>query len=409
MGKDDEKKNIHGEVGAFLEKKSKNDLKIDISVEKTNKKDNKTNDDKKDNKTNDDKKEKKTKKDNKTNDDKKEKETKKDNETNEDNDDEKEPSKHEKLEAVKKLEHEADMAMRDSKNYIPLESNVYLEMDAYVDMVANGFSYGTLLEGAGGTGKTWRVVNRLQGIDYAYTDSFTTPQAFYIWMYKNRNAEVLVVDDVAGFMNNDKVLAFLKGALWDVNGERVLHYMTTKPMQDEEGNFVPQAFAISARMIIITNKLNRKNPHINAVLTRVNYARVEIDHDELMNIIEQVAKKSHPDLSIKERMEVFDFLKENTSDANADLNIRSLIKCFQHYRYSKEREEPGLWKKLAQISILQKNPHLMVVEQLLNDPKFKTDIEKVAEFKRLTGKSRATFFRYQTQLKLAGDPLNQPA
>ncbi len=315
----------------------------------------------------------------------------------------------EKIERIKKVREKEKKIEKEwmHRKHKDLNSDVYIEMDAFVDMVAEGISYGTIIEGRGGTGKTWRVINRLHDVEYAYTDSFTTPQAFYIWLYRNRDKEVLVVDDVAGFMNNNKVLAFLKGALWEVNGERILHYMTTKPMQDEYGNFVPNAFRLSARMIIITNKLNKKNPHLNAVVTRVNYCKVEIDHAELMNILKQVAKKDFPDLSYEDRMEVYEFINKNTSNANNDLNIRSLIKCFQHKRYSKRINNPDLWKRLAMLNIINKNPILVTVEELISNPKFGTEGERVAEFENRTGRSRATYFRMKEQLKHAGDSLKE--
>lgn len=305
--------------------------------------------------------------------------------------------KAEKIKKVKKEEQKVEDNLKDI-HVEQLVSNVYLEMDAYTEMVAKGISFGAIIEGPGGTGKTWRILENLKDIDYAYTDSFTTPAAFYVWMYKMRNKEVLIVDDIAGFMTNEKVLAFLKGGLWEVNGRRIIHYMTTKPLQDENGEFVPNTFILSARMIIITNKLNRKNPHLQAVVTRVNYCKVEIDFDELMNIFEQIVKKDYPGLSEAERWEVYEYIKTNTSETNIQLNIRSLIKCFQQRVYSKNIKNPELWKRLAMISILQKNPNLVIVEEIEKNPDFKTVEEKVGEFKRRTGKARATYFRLKEQL-----------
>jgi hypothetical protein len=324
-------------------------------------------------------------------------------------DDTKKTKAEEKAEKIKKVREQEHTVEEDLKkmHVEQLVSDVYLEMDAYVEMVAKGISFGTIIEGPGGTGKTYRILNNLKDVDYAYTDSFTTPAAFYIWMYKNRNKEVLIVDDVSGFMNNEKILAFLKGGLWEVNGKRILHYMTTKPLQDENGEYVPNTFILSARMIIITNRLNKKNPHLNAVITRVNYCKVEIDFDELMNIFEQIVKKDYPGLTLEERMEVYEFIKKNTSESNVSLNIRSLIKCFQQYVYSKNIKSPDLWKRLTMISILQKNPNLVIVEEIENDPKLTTVDAKVKEFGKRTGKSRATYFRLKEQLNQFGDNLKE--
>lgn len=318
----------------------------------------------------------------------------------------KEEIKLEKIHKAKAKEEEVDKQLRESK-IENLSSSCYMEMDNYVGMVKTGSAYGCVIEGPGGIGKTWRIINLLQDVEYAYTDSFTTPQALYCWLYANRNKEVLIVDDVIGILDNAKALGFLKGGLWPVgeDNNRIIHYMTTKPMQDENGNYVPNAFVLNARMIIITNKLNRKNPHLNAILTRINSCRVEIDYEEMINIMEQVCKKDYHGLSPDERTEVLNFIQDNTSEANDDLNIRTLIKCFQQKVYSKRINKPELWKQLAMMSILQKNPALIVIEELLNDPSFETDEQRIVEFKKKTGRSRATWFRYKDELKTSGDKL----
>jgi len=301
-------------------------------------------------------------------------------------------------EAQRKAE-ETDDLLRHAK-IDNIDSSCYTEMDTYVGMVKTGAAYGAILEGPGGVGKTWRVIKELEDVEYAYTDSFSTPQALYIWLYKHRDEDVLVVDDVANFLDNIKVLSMLKGGLWNVGDKstRIIHYMTTKPMQDEEGNYVPTSFILNARLIIITNFLNKKNPHLNAIVSRVNHCVVDIPYDELMRIMEQVAKKDYPDLTLAERMEVFKYLKENTSSATEMLNIRTLIKCFQQKVYSKRIDQPDLWKHLMTLSILKKNPKLILVEELIKDTHYGTEDARIKEFIKQTGASRSTYFRLKEQL-----------
>jgi len=110
---------------------------------------------------------------------------------------------------------------------------------------------------------------------------------------------------------------------------------------------------------------------------------------------------------LDERMEVFKYMKENTSEVNDDLNIRSLIKCFQQYLYSKKIKSPDLWKRLAMLNIIQKNPDLVVVQELLENPELITEDMKMAEFNKITGKSRATYFRLKDQLRQVGDKLKK--
>lgn len=306
-----------------------------------------------------------------------------------------------KIREVERLSEETMGRMRAAK-IEDIDNPCYMEMDAYIDMVRLGIAYGAVVIGEGGIGKTWRVIKHLEGVDYAYTDSYTTPQALYIWLWKNRDKEAVVVDDCANFLDNLKVLAMLKGGLWNVgeHENRIVNYMTTKPMQDAEENYVPQSFILGARMIILTNNINKKNPHIMAVLSRVNSCTVDIPYEELMNILEQVAKKNYIGLSADERMEVYEYLAENTSESTESLNIRTLIKCFQQRVYSKKIKQPDHWKKLIMLSILKKNPSLVLVEQLVKDQSFKNEEERIKNFEAKSGRSRATYFRMKEQLQL---------
>jgi hypothetical protein len=98
-------------------------------------------------------------------------------------------------------------------------------------------------------------------------------------------------------------------------------------------------------------------------------------------------------------MEVYGYLKQNTSSSTESLNIRTLIKCFQQKVYSKRIGKPDLWKDLMMLSILKKNPKLIIVEELINDKTYKNEEARMKEFIKQTGASRSTYFRLKEQLK----------
>jgi hypothetical protein len=145
---------------------------------------------------------------------------------------EKKTEKEIKNEQIDKAKEEGNKVLNKLReiNYSELISTCYTEMDAYIDMTARKISNGCIIEGSAGTGKTYRALARCKNLDFAYLDSFTTPQALYIWLYLNRDKDIVVIDDVAGFFKNDKVLAFLKGGLWaiekDNKGKPSLNYCT---------------------------------------------------------------------------------------------------------------------------------------------------------------------------------------
>lgn len=307
-----------------------------------------------------------------------------------------EESKKDDLSKVKEEEQKIFDSMKSMVDYTELASDCYTEMDSYVSMVANKISFGALIEGMGGTGKTYRTIKQCRSLDMAYTDSYTTPASFYIWLYKNRDKDVLIIDDCAGLFSNDKILAFLKGALWEVSGKRIVNYMTTKHLEDEEGRTIPSTCEINARIIIITNALNKKNPHVNAVLSRINYCYVDIPRDELLSILSKIAEIPYDNLSEKERMECLQYLIENTSESNTDLNIRTLFKLFQFKIHAKQIKNAEFWKVLAN-KILKKDDFLVLVESLEKNKQL-TVQEKVSKFQEITKKSRATYFRLKERI-----------
>ena len=95
--------------------------------------------------------------------------------------------KNEKIKTIKGKENEIFKALRVD-NYKGLVSNCYSELDVNTDMVIQGISYGFIAEGKGGTGKTFRILNRctseLGEDEVAYADSFTTPTALYVWLMR---------------------------------------------------------------------------------------------------------------------------------------------------------------------------------------------------------------------------------
>jgi hypothetical protein len=322
----------------------------------------------------------------------------------------KDAEKREKIDAVKSMEKTVYDSLKN-KDYQNLMSNCYTEMDVNVQMVLDKISYGAIVEGKGGTGKTFRILNQcISALDdneerVAYADSFTTPTALYVWLYENRDKDVLILDDCAGLMENAKILAMLKGALWHINDgqTRLLTYMTTKPPKDEYDEPLPRSFEINARIIIITNYLNEDSPHVKAVLSRVNKVVVEVPRTELLLILEQVIKRPYHKLDYAERNETLEYLRGKTDNKTEDLNIRTLLRMMDYRYWAKKNNMGEAWKPLS-LKLLEKEPRMAMVEKLLNDPTFESEEERIDRYVELTGESRPTWYRWkkkvEKQLKL---------
>lgn len=287
-----------------------------------------------------------------------------------------------------------------------LQNPCYMEMDAYIDEVVLGIATGCFIVGPGGIGKSYRAIAKCNKVDYEYLDSFTTPAAFFIFLYENRNKKVVILDDLHALMKDLKVLAMLKGATGPIGDTRICTYATTKPLQDEKGNYVPRNFEMKAGLVILSNELKRGNPHLEAVLSRIQHCVVEVSREELLKIMEQVAEKDYGDLTKSERMEVLDYLIDHTSPLTDDLNLRTLIKCFQHRMLSKETGNKNKWMELIDLSIGKEDPDLICIQELLINKTLLDENARIKQFILKTGKSKSTYYRLKDRLsskvKVAG-------
>lgn len=310
------------------------------------------------------------------------------------------------LEKLRKVKSEEDSFFDTYKNldYESLLTDAYTQLDVAINMVLEKISFGAIIEGSAGIGKTYRVISacsRYKDLKTDYISGFTTPASLFIKMYSKRNYDVLILDDVAQLLSSPKNLAFFKSALWDLKGERWLEYDTTKNLKDEFGELVPRRFKINARIIIITNNLPKSNPDIEAVKSRISYVKIELPHSELLNILRQVAKSYEPTdfkLSESERLECYDFLVANSSECNARLDIRVLVKIFQYKAYSNLIKDPRLWMTWS-LNLLQQDDRLVIVKTLLADKNFDSEEARVTKFFELTGDSRPTYFRLKKKLE----------
>lgn len=315
----------------------------------------------------------------------------------------KEEMKNDSLKRIESEENKVEETMYKIK-YNDLTSSRYKVMDSYVDMVLLKIAYAAIITGRGGTGKTFRVCNfcNKAGVKFKYLNNFVTPQQLYIKCYEYREEPLVIIDDVANFFSDIKNLSLLKAITWDNvgGGLREVSYETTKPMTDMYGRDVPRKFFTNSRYVIITNKIpssKKLKEDIDAVLTRVNVAEVELEREDLLEVFNQIVSKGYSGLAHNECMEVFEYLRDNTSDNSEDLNLRTLFKMFQFRLLSKLRRDEDFWKQLSN-NILNKDPLLVIVHKLVEDNNFVSEKDRIEEFKRITHKSRATYFVLKDKL-----------
>lgn len=300
----------------------------------------------------------------------------------------------EEIQKAEEKEKELQQKWRSSNEWKDsVEKPCYFEMNQYMDMVIAKKSFGCVVNSRGGTGKTYTAITKLKkaGVKFGYLDSFTTPAGLYIFLYENRNADVLLLDDVIGMFEDKKCLSYLKSALWETDGMRVVNNQSSANLKNRYGQILENNFEFNSRIIFLTNYLNIKNPHIKALLTRVNYVEVNVPSKQMLEIMEIIVQKDYENLSLAERKEVFGFIKSTVEESSQDLNLRTLIKAFKLFQHVKDtKQKPEVWTALVKL-MLKKDEKIEFLKQAVNNAE--TVDAQLAKYNELTGEevSRSTF------------------
>ena len=267
-----------------------------------------------------------------------------------------------------------------NKKYKLLELSIKaMEKGAFNLLIARGET---------GMGKTYNILKFLKGndIDFAYIKTYATPLKFYELLYKNRNKQFIVFDDLGG-ISDPKVLGIFKSACWcALNGDREVSYHTTS-RQFKDLN-IPSKFKINAKIILIfNNKIKGFEPITNR--------GVNVDFDftfkEKLSVLEDVKAKANID------DEIMDYVKKHCSEATKNLSIRSLVIL------TNLKEKGFDWEMFAQ-ELLKVDCDTKTLIDLRKKEKVVgantlTLEETFTEWKKITGKSRSTFMRIWAKIK----------
>lgn len=313
----------------------------------------------------------------------------------------KEQKAKEEAEAKKKAEAELKALKEEERKIINewkqqfqpdmiISSPAYFEMEKYIEMICAGFSNFCIIEGAGGLAKTFTanaILRKKLGGEYAYYNSFTSPVAFFNFLYDNSEDKVILIDDTEGIWDNKSIVSILKNAT-EINGDRIISWNSTTSRLEGRNH----TCSFKSRIVLLTNQLPNpeKNPHIEALKTRANYTLLDFSYNEKMDIIKEVSKKDYKELTGEDRKMMYDFIERSTNETTQELSIRTLFKIYHFFLFDKK-----IWKELA-MSILQADKHKEIAYELIQSGKPVKQQE--SEYQQKTGRSRADYYRVKTEI-----------
>lgn len=291
---------------------------------------------------------------------------------------------------VSNISEEVKNEIREQiKNANPKVDEYFRIPKHYVKMIAQSKATSLILLSEGGLGKSHLVLRTLieQELDFAYFNSYSTPMQLYNLLYDNKD-ELIIFDDLEGLLSNETAISILKGALWSTTKKREIHYLSSaKQLGDRKKSFV-----FSGRIIFLLNQFPDKSRIVKSLITRTLYYELNFPYKMRIEIMRQIAEQPYNDLTKEERLKIVDFVEKNSDETTNELNLRTLIKAYQIYSYSKE-----VWEELVK-GLLISNAELVILKRILINPKCTKVKKQIVEFVELTGRHRATFFNWKKKL-----------
>jgi hypothetical protein len=276
---------------------------------------------------------------------------------------------------------EAEMERITSSKTTEELEKLYHKPNEYIKMVASGKEKGLLLYGESSLGKSFRVkkvlgeLGKKEGEDYFIISGHITPLQFFSKLYLARD-KLVVFDDV-NLLENILNLNMLKAALNENSCGRVEYYTTHKMPTG-----VPASFIFTGQVIILLNGMPNDNEHLRAVENRVLTYHLQFSHEEILRILADIAKQHVEGISEAERLEIVDWIGNNTTEATKNLNIRLYQHLVIFYKWNKEE-----WKTLAQDYIKNDEYTLLIIQGL-----------KEKAWCEATGLSRRSYYNYKQKV-----------
>lgn len=284
----------------------------------------------------------------------------------------------------------------------PLEERQEL-LAHHVRLVARKMSHALFCFGSqGGLGKSRTILQTLEqeGCDHVLINSHITPLALYSALFRYRTEEIVFFDDADSMYGSMPHLGLLRSALW--GSPRIVTYGSS---QLPDG--LPTSFETTARFIFAANVVPKRNDAFKAVLSRCDIYQLEASNEEVIEMMRSVAANGFQAITPDDAAMVIDYIAEHADDRQ--LSLRLLGPSLRKLKYARES---GIdWRPLVRSQLQTLGKKNDATKRLDNRTKDYRALEQVirrfpesvadqqTSWSRMTGKSRASFFRTLQRFK----------
>lgn len=296
------------------------------------------------------------------------------------------------LENLRKEEEHTEKEFNKSFQYLKDSKSSFIEKTyfpaiEFIKSVVRGFNNSFIFLGSQGLGKSTITLQTLlkENAKFVYFQGFLTPLQLYKTLYEYREGYILVFDDVSGLISNNYSLSLILSALWSATDKRKVSWNSTTGKLD-----IPTETIFGSRIIFITNKLPNSE-YAELVMSRCLNYEISLNYRQILIMMSEIAKMPHDKFSKEQRLEIVDFIKENTDETTKNFDLRIQKKAENLYLYNKEK-----WKELALILLNKKDSKLALVKKLLLSATYVK--EAVEEYSKMTGDTARNFYYLKNKL-----------
>jgi hypothetical protein len=222
-------------------------------------------------------------------------------------------------------------------------------------------------------GKSFRVIEYLKGkkINFEYLNTYSSPLAFYRFLYENKDKDIIIFDDLHG-TSDPLIKSMFKSACGELsNGTRIVSYNSTTPILEKEG--LPSSFEVNAGIVLIFNEILLG---FEPIINRGVNIKFNFSFKDKITIFEGLVNSEVID------DEVLDYVKSFCNASTRNLSIRTMVML------SRLKKDNYDFKKVA--------------EEILEDNEDILDLMKLDEKEWCDkhGKHRSTFYRLKGKYKI---------
>ena len=262
----------------------------------------------------------------------------------------------------------------------------YKELEFFLDMFKNGNAELLVLESRGGLGKSRLVEETMKEIPHLKILSHVTPMQLYILGYKFKDVPI-IIDDVDGLLSNNQNISLLK-VFCETRETKRISWLSTCGLLREQN--IPLSYETKSKVLILTNDFQTLSKKVGALQDRGWHIIFKPTDEEVLNKINQIKGYLDIDISSNEIREVYSLIEKHSNFC--DFSIRTFIKGLSLYKQCKEKKVS--WKEIL-LQEMGLNNKLILISQCIN--KYDNEKERIAEWKS-HGFSKRSYYDYKLKL-----------